>query len=205
MKKTVSLLILLFFAASVMLASCINNPWKNRVIEDALIERISPKIIHIQTKDESGNLQHYNINICDDISWNGTAIALTDLQVGDHIRVTYDGALIALYPALVEGTTKIELLEDTISQPTKEFGARIDAADHKILTVCGVTADLLNEIFTLTIDDGIHLVKDHHIIDFSTFHVGNHIRVTYRGDPMNNPEIIRIEIVPLDRIDTTNP
>ena len=197
MKITRTVSLILLFLLTVTLTSCIKNPWQGRVIEEALIERISSNIIHIQTYKENGELQHYNINICDDVSWQGQKITLSDLRVGDRIRVTYDGAVIDIYPALIEGTTKIELLEDALSAPTKDLVARVEAVDGETVTLLGwdQVEEHKDKIFALLITADMRLMKDHRPADVSALIAGDLISVTYRGDIENTPEIIRIEIM----------
>lgn len=203
MKKIYCILCVFFLLTSVLLTSCIKSPWKDQVIEEALIEKISPKIIHIQTTNPDGTLQHYNINICDDVAWQGNKIALSDLQVGDRIRVTYDGAVIEIYPALIEGTTKIELLEEAVSEPTENLIALVEKIDGARFTL--INWDTLDEsmrkAFVLEITPAMHIVKKHLPVDPSALSPGNIISITYRGTLTDDPEIIRIET--LERIDLT--
>ena len=193
MKKT--LYILLTVCLLVLLSSCIQNPWKNRIIENALIERITPNIIHIQTTNHAGEISHYNINICDDVRWNGKSISLSDLQVGDRIRVTYDGAALVLNLVLIEGTTKIELLEDKISEPTKAFEARIESRSGSHFVVSGISEEYQNRNFSFFVLKDTHIVNEHAIIDPSALAIGEIIQITYRGEITDAPEIIRIEVV----------
>ena len=197
MKFTRTVSLILIFLLSVTLTSCIKNPWKGQIIEDALIERISSNIIHIQTYKENGELQHYNINICDDVSWQGKKISLADLRVGDRIRVTYDGAVIEIYPALIEGTTKIELLEDALSAPTEELVARVEKIDGETVALLGWdhVEEHEGKTFTLLITTDMRLMEHHRPVDISALAVGDLISVTYRGSFDDTPEIIRIEIM----------
>lgn len=197
MKFTRTVSLILIFLLSVTLTSCIKNPWKDQVIEEALIERISSNIIHIQTYKENGELQHYNINICDDVSWQGKKIALSDLRVGDRIRVTYDGAVIEIYPALIEGTTKIELLEDALSAPTKDLVARVEAINGETVTLLGWdhVEEHKGKTFALLITTDMRLMERHRPADITSLAVGDLISVTYRGNFDDTPEIIRIEIM----------
>lgn len=44
--------------------------------------------------------------------WRGTAVALSDLDIGDAIAVTFRGEILESYPAQIQEVVKIQLLED---------------------------------------------------------------------------------------------
>lgn len=44
--------------------------------------------------------------------WRGTALELSDLEVGDTIAVTFDGEVLMIYPAQIRDVIKIQLLDD---------------------------------------------------------------------------------------------
>ncbi len=44
--------------------------------------------------------------------WRGTAVALSDLGIGDTIAVTFHGEILESYPAQIQEVVKIQLLED---------------------------------------------------------------------------------------------
>lgn len=48
------------------------------------------------------------------ITWNNTDISLDDLDVGDHISITFTGEILELYPALIQQVEVIQLLDDEI-------------------------------------------------------------------------------------------
>lgn len=195
MKKSAFILCLIFALALAALISCKNDPWKNQVIEEAVIERVFPNFLQIRCTYDSGKIYYYNINICNDIRWKNKNISLADLHVGDKIRVTYDGATIELYPALIEGTTKIELLENTISPPTTEFRAQVQFIDTNTVTVIGKsTKGYEGKQFTFALSDDIRYVKDYRVIEKTDLCVGDIIFVTHQGNDTDEFNVIRVEI-----------
>ena len=48
------------------------------------------------------------------ITWRYTEIALEDLEVGDHISITFTGAILESYPGQIQHVDVIQLLDDEI-------------------------------------------------------------------------------------------
>lgn len=44
--------------------------------------------------------------------WRGTAIALSDLEAGDTIAITFQGEILTIYPAQIRDVIKVQLLDD---------------------------------------------------------------------------------------------
>ena len=44
--------------------------------------------------------------------WRGTAMELSEFDIGDSVSVTFTGAVLESYPAVIQKVTRVQLLDD---------------------------------------------------------------------------------------------
>lgn len=99
--------------------SCQNKPF----IQGVSIEKNSTSIIEgvysnfndffgINVEMENKEIYFYTFDLEDDgkILKNGNQIQIKDLNIGDNLKITYDGSVSLIYPAKLNNVTKIEVV-----------------------------------------------------------------------------------------------
>ena len=44
--------------------------------------------------------------------WRGTAMKLSEFDIGDSVSITFTGAVLESYPAVIQEVTRVQLLDD---------------------------------------------------------------------------------------------
>ncbi len=91
-------------------------PWQEVVVSHAEILERDGAFFHINGLDcnDVNGQGEYTFTLPEDavLEWRYEPITLEDLQVGDHIAVTYTGPVLLSYPGQLTQVLRIQLLED---------------------------------------------------------------------------------------------